>query len=373
MSIAVAPLPDASRTLAGTLTEGVRHFTPNWFAATMGTGGLALVLAQFPVAIPGLHEVAAGLWIANIALFSLFSLIYAARWALDFKGAARVFAHPVQSMFLGAIPMGLATIVNGFVAFGPAYFGPAAYAIADPLWQVDAVLALITGLGVPYLMFTRQSHSLERMTAVWLIPIVAAEVAAASAAQIAAHVDPAHGGAILFVGYVLWAFSVPLAMGVLVVLFLRLALHQLPEREMGPSGWLALGPIGTGALGLVTLGEQAPTLMAAKGLAVVGEAAYGLGVLGGLILWGYGLWWFGLALLKTARYLREGLAFNLGWWAFTFPLAVYTMATLALGRAAHLATLTVLGGVFAAALAAMWLTVAVRTIGYVARAYRASR
>jgi hypothetical protein len=29
---------------------------------------------------------------------------------------------------------------------------------------------------------------------------------------------------------------------------------------------------------------------------------------------GYGAWWLGLAGLKTIRYLREGLPFNLGWW-----------------------------------------------------------
>ena len=55
-------------------------------------------------------------------------------------------------------------------------------------------------------------------------------------------------------------------------------------------------------------------------------------LIGGLILWGYGVWWLSLAILKTVRYLRQGLPFNLGWWGFTFPLAVYTLATLALAR-----------------------------------------
>ena len=49
--------------------EVIRQFTPNWFAATMGTGVLALALAQLPVAIPGLHSVAEGLWLFNILLF----------------------------------------------------------------------------------------------------------------------------------------------------------------------------------------------------------------------------------------------------------------------------------------------------------------
>jgi tellurite resistance protein TehA-like permease len=155
-------------------------------------------------------------------------------------------------------------------------------------------------------------------------------------------------------------------MSVLAILFLRLALHDLPERESGASGWLALGPIGTGALGLLLLGGDAPAIFAANGLASVGEAAKGLGVIGDLILWGYGLWWLGLALLKTRRYLAQGLPFNLGWWAFTFPLAVYTLGTFALARATGFGLFALFGEALAAALAAMWALVAFRTIAMLA-------
>ena len=132
---------------------------------------------------------------------------------------------------------------------------------------------------------------------------------------------------------------------------------------MGVSAWLALGPIGTGALGLVVLGAAAPKIFAANGLASVGEVAFGLGVLGGLILWGYGIWWLSLAILKTVRYLREGLPFNLGWWGFTFPLAVYTLATLALARVTGLSLFSFAGGALAICLAIFWVVVASRTLG----------
>ena len=63
---------------------------------------------------------------------------------------------------------------------------------------------------------------------------------------------------------------------------------------------------------------------------------------------------FALAVLKTARYLRDGLPFNLGWWGFTFPLAVYTLATLALAHVTHFALFTISGGVLVVCLAAFW-------------------
>jgi tellurite resistance protein TehA-like permease len=43
--------------------------------------------------------------------------------------------------------------------------------------------------------------------------------------------------------------------------------------------------------------------------------------------------WLLLAILKTARYFREGMRFNLGWWGFIFQLGIYSLATLALARA----------------------------------------
>jgi tellurite resistance protein TehA-like permease len=130
---------------------------------------------------------------------------------------------------------------------------------------------------------------------------------------------------------------------------------------MGVSAWLALGPIGAGALGLLLLGGDAPAIFAANGLAGVGEVTLGLGIIGGVMLWGYGVWWLALAVIKTIYYLRDGLPFNLGWWGFTFPLAVYCLATLALARMTGLQMFAIVGGLLVVCLAIFWTIVAART------------
>lgn len=357
-------LPEFARPLSKLASprEIVRQFTPNWFTATMGTGILALALNQFSPEIPALHEVGKFLWLFNIGLFLMFSALYSARWIFFFDGARRIFGHSVVSMFFGAIPMGLATIINGFLVFGLPLWGAVALEIAHTLWWIDVAMSIVCGIVIPYLMFTRQEHTIEKMTAVWLLPVVASEVAAASGGLLIPHLtDPTAAARMLVICYGLWAYSMPLALSILVILLLRLVLHKLPPRDMAASSWLALGPIGTGALGLLLLGSDAPAVFAAVGLPDVGITARGLGVIGGAILWGYGIWWLLVALAVTVRHLREGLPFNIGWWGFTFPLGVFSVATLNLANQTQLGFLRVIGAILVTMLTVFWTVVFLRT------------
>lgn len=341
--------------------EVIRQFTPNWFAATMGTGVLALALRQLQ--IPALHGVAEGLWWLTIGLFILFCVLYGARWLLFFDEARRIFAHSTVSMFFGTIPMGLATILNGALVFGLERWGDGVLPWVEALWWLDVALALLCGVAIPYLMFTRQEHSIDQMTAVWLLPVVAAEVAAASGGLLAPHLADVHAQFLVVVtSYVLWAVSLPVAFSILTILMLRMALHKLPPANMAASSWLALGPIGTGALGMLLLGGDAPAVFAANGLGNLGEVARGLGLVAGMVLWGAGLWWLLTAVLITLRYMRQGMPFNLGWWGFTFPLGVYSLATLKLSAWLGLGFFSVFGQVLVAMLAMLWLVVASRTL-----------
>ena len=154
----------------------------------------------------------------------------------------------------------------------------------------------------------------------------------------------------------------PVALSILVILLLRMAVHKLPTPNMAASSLLALGPLGTGALGLLLLGNNASTVFAVQGLAGVGAVAQGLGVIGGLLLWGLGFWWLLLALLILGRYLRDGIPFNLGWWAFTFPLGVYALATLKLAEVLQLAFFSLFGQALVVALALLWLLVMAGTL-----------
>jgi len=343
-------------------SEIIRQFTPNWFAATMGTGIFAIALGQFP-ALPPLFTLGQSLWLFNIVLFILFATLYGARWVMHFDGARRIFDHSSMSMFLGCIPMGLATIVNGFIIFGIPLFGETAVTIAQTLWWADAVIALACGIGVPFLMFTRHDHAIDQMTAIWLLPVVGCEVTAASGGLILPHLaDSATQLTILFASYGLWACSVPMAMSIIVILVLRMAVHKLPPASMAASSWLALGPIGTGALAMLLFAQNGPAVLAASGLGLYADAIGGASLLMGILLWGYGFWWLATASLITARYFRNPVPFNLGWWGYVFPLGVYAVTTMRLASMFPVGILSAFGIVLTAAVAAVFHIVAARTI-----------
>ena len=344
------------------MTHLIRHFTPNWFTVTMGTGVVALILPELPFAHSIMAHLAVLLWQFNIALFLMFSLLYVLRWIIYPTEAKQIFSHASMSLFLGAIPMALATIINGYLKFGIHLYGDWVVPFAQLLWYIDVLLAVSIAWIVPFYMYNRQQHELQSMTAVWLLPIVACEVAAATGGLLLPHIALGQQAlGILLGGYVLWGISVLPAFAILTILMLRLALHKLPSKELAISSWLALGPIGTGALALLILGAQAPQV-----LAVIDQQSLGLfcqqaGIVVSLILMGFGLWWLGIALLTTLKHAKTALPFNLGWWGLTFPLGVFTLAVLNLAQQLHVSFIQSIGYALAVILIMLWLVVVTKT------------
>lgn len=341
----------------------IRQFTPNWFTMTMGTGVVALILPEFPFAQGFLWQLATLLWQFNMLLFITFMTLYVLRWLIYPQEAKQIFSHPAMALFLGTIPMGLATILNGFLKYGVAIYGEAAIQIAQLLWFVDVILAVGIGILVPFCMFHKQEHQLHTMTAMWLLPIVACEVAATSGGLLLAHMEASQQAiGILFASYMLWGMSVLPAFGILTILMLRLALHKLPSKELAITGWLALGPIGTGALALLVLGAQAPQVLTLIHLESLGVFFQNAGIVASFMLLGFGVWWFAIAVLTTLKHAATELPFNLGWWGLTFPLGVFTLAILNVGHQLQVDFIVDTGLAFAAILMMLWVMVMFKTV-----------
>lgn len=212
---------------------------------------------------------------------------------------------------------------------------------------------------------TKHKHKISTITGAWLLPIVSTIVAAASGGIVADVIPHDNEKLItLVVSYVLWATGVPLAMCVITLYLLRLTTDSLPPKAVIVSSFLPLGPLGQGSFGIMQLGKIAsdvfPRQHSLPAVQNAGEILYVMGFLMGIIMWGFGLIWLTFAAATIVHSKR--FPFNMGWWGFTFPLGVYTVATTTLGKELPSAFFRILGTIFSLVVTLLWIVVAIGTL-----------
>ncbi|KAI1324958.1 sulfite transporter Ssu1 [Xylariaceae sp. FL0255] len=335
----------------------VINFTPSWFSVTMGTGIVSILLYNLPYNATWLYWISIIIFGLNVAIFVLFSAISILRYLL-FPGIWKaMISHPVQSLFL-------ATIINMIVFVCVPAWGNWAASLAWALWWVDVVLAIATNCYLPFVIMYKHESQLSTMTAAWLLPIVATIVSSASGAVVASVLpDQDHAIWTITICYILWGCGVPLAMFTLVIYFQRLAMHRLPPREVIVSVFLPLGPLGQGAFAIMQLGKDALVVFGNNdyipAAPLAGQILYSVGCLTALIMWGFGLVWLFFAVASISQ---APFPFNIGWWGFTFPLGVYSVATITLAKELPSLFFKVLGTIISLIVVTLWIIVSVGTL-----------
>ena len=88
----------------------VRNFSPSWFSVTMGTGIVATLFITIPFKADWLYYLSIIFFVLNVVLFTLAFTISIMRYSLYPEIWGVMIADPNNSLFLGTIPMGFATI-----------------------------------------------------------------------------------------------------------------------------------------------------------------------------------------------------------------------------------------------------------------------
>lgn len=302
----------------------------------MGTGISSILLYNLPFQFTGLTIIADCIFGLNVLLLCIFlcmSIVRYIAWPQVFNTMLR---HPQQSLFLGTFPMGLATVINMVVLACVPAWGLNWAILAWILWWVDAFISILTCFGLRFVMFAYHTQSIEKMNAVWLLPVVAPIVAASTGGTVASVLPESHARLTIVVSYILWGTGVPTAMLILTVYFYRLSVHKLPESSLIVSVFLPLGPFGQGAYGIMQLAKVTRSLALSDGLGwlipnsdvtssssrslSMADSLFAMSLVVALVMWGFGLFWLVIALLSIAKAQR--FPFNMGWWGFTFPLVI---------------------------------------------------
>ncbi|KAI0195245.1 C4-dicarboxylate transporter/malic acid transport protein-like protein [Xylaria flabelliformis] len=347
----------------------IQNFDFKWYGSTMGTGIVAILLFTFSniytYASPILFRLSVVFYIANVVLFSSIFMMTILRYIVYPKLFVIMVSDPGQAMYLGTFPMGFATIISMTVNIMVPRFGGPWAEIAWAFWWVDVAVSMATALGVPWLLQVRHHGitDLEKMTAGWLLPIVAPIVAAATGAVVASALDPDRALITILTSYAILGTGLPAALSIIVIYFMRVATKKLPPTEHMVSTFLPLGPLGQGGFAAQKLGEQAlrvfPTTSTIPAVGehdkvLAGEVLYTMGFMAAIMLWGFGLLWLFFAVLSVTR---QKVPFSQGWWAFTFPLGVFAMSTLTMGINLPSMAFQVFGTLFGMVVMVMWLVV----------------
>jgi tellurite resistance protein TehA-like permease len=118
----------------------------------MSTGVLSIIIHQLPYNGDGLQVISVIVFVLNVVLFVLFTLISFLRYVLHPRIFPAVLRHPHQSLFLATFPVGLATIVNMIILVCVPVWGQGMAIFAWVLWWIVAVLALTTCFHLTYVM-----------------------------------------------------------------------------------------------------------------------------------------------------------------------------------------------------------------------------
>lgn len=165
--------PKASATQAYhklSITERISRFTWPWFACTMSTGSIAVVIAQQPFTFHGLKTIGKIFFILDFVLFITFTICISIRFIKDPAMLGHSLHHPQESFFFGTWWVSIALILNCMQAYAVPACGPWLVTALEVLFWMYAGCALLVAIFQYQLIFAKESLSASEALPAWILP-----------------------------------------------------------------------------------------------------------------------------------------------------------------------------------------------------------
>jgi len=264
------------------------HFPVVLFATVMGVAGLSLVWQRGAVllGLPGLPGQLLAFF--SVGLYALLLGIYLLK-LLRHPGAVHAeFRHPVRLAFFPALSIGMLLSATVLVHVYPS--------VSFWLWSIGALVQLGFTLVVLSMWIGQVHWEPTHINPAWFIPVVGNVVVPLAGVQ--------HGA--LETSWFFFSIGIVFWLVLKSIMFYRFFFHHpLPERLL-PTLAILLAPPAVGFLAYTQLTHGALDGMAR-------------------VLYYTAVFTFLLLLGQVRRWWR--LRFYLSWWAYSFPLAAFTVAT----------------------------------------------
>ena len=177
---------------------------------------------------------------------------------------------------------------------------------------------------------TQQKHSLETMTAMWLLPVVTLIVAASSGGVLGRVIQgysQLHALQTLTFSVFMVTVGLGLALMILTIYLMRLIIYGIPPGKNVLSVFLPLGPTGQSGYAILLLGQNTNKLLPFRSKyftflnsPATGEVAEVVCISVSFLLWSLATMWMLYALLALYSSLRQSrVAFTVSFWGLVFP------------------------------------------------------
>lgn len=336
--------PQAESTLLGRTRVAVRWLTPGYFALVMASGIISLGLH-----LEGFHVLSAVLLVVALVAYIVLVVLFGWRISAYRETVQEDFTDPARAF-------GFFTFVAGTNVLGARLSAAGWPWVTEVLLAISAVTWFILGYVIPWTaVLGRTERPVIRFAnGTWFIWVVGSQSVAVAAATLEPLVDgPRRWLAILAV--TCWSVGVFLYAAAGIFVALRLMTYPVRPEDLNPPYWVAMGAMAITVLAGARIVEMAdaPMVEATRGLIA------GLSV----VFWAFATWL--IPVLVAAGWWRHvtnkvPLKYEATLWSIIFPLGMYAVAGIYLGRADALPIVGAVGS------GELWIALGAWTLTFIA-------
>lgn len=309
--------------------EIIASLETRWFMSSMATGAVGILWTKIALFLHIDWINTGGIVLLGLAFLFFLSATIGYLWrVLTFPDAVQKdFSHPGTSKFFAGISISLAILSTGistvFVPQGILSPFLGMYG-AGILYVISLLLGLFFLVSICSMTIRSDITEIKHAIGVCLLPPVGVFVNVFAGNFFAQIFLP---GTLLatvigWIHFFLLGLLIMLTGFVLTFILFRLKFSPLPQKEMSPSFFIPLAPVGVAIIALVSL---LPLLSPELPYKSILDLFLHLLI---PALLAFGFFWFLIALSVMWQYIRtEGIPYTLGFWALVFPPAAIGVGT----------------------------------------------
>ncbi|PLY15990.1 MAG: C4-dicarboxylate ABC transporter [Sedimenticola sp.] len=266
----------------------IQHFPISFFAIVMGLAGLTIAWEKAQHVLQLGFNMSGALTLIVSLVFVLILAMYLTKLVTFRDEVIKELNHPVKLNFFAAISISLILLSVVFLNIS--------HELALMLWMVGSVLQLVFTLYVMNAWIHHEHYQIQHSNPAWFIPVVGNVLV------------PISGTGLGYFEISWFFFSIGMVfwLVLLTIIMNRVFFHNPLPAKLMPTFFILIAPPAVGFVAYVKLTGDIDAFAR--------------------VLYYIGLFLTLLLLTQLRRFVK--IQFFLSWWAYSFPLAAITIATL---------------------------------------------